>query len=144
MEEHIEVEGRILTPGTDKLPNLVDLLPQISGTVIVTIPSAISQFVVGKSIQMATTFLNTPVIGIIENMSGPFCRHCGEKIDLFPEGMVEEQAKNHGIPFLGSIPFDPHLAACADKGKSFMNDFSDTEAGKSLYNLSAKILEYFN
>jgi len=133
-----------LPPGTDKLPNLVDLLPNISGTIIVTIPTAISQFVVGKSIHMATNFLKTPVIGLIENMSGQFCKHCGKKNDFFPSGKVEQQAKNHNVPFLGAIPFDSGIALSADEGQPYMRSFADAHAAKSIHQIAEKINQFVN
>jgi ATP-binding protein involved in chromosome partitioning len=131
-----------LPPGTDKLPNLIDLLPQISGTMIVTIPTGISQFVVGKSIHMAASVLNTPVIGLIENMCGQSCPHCGKANDLFQVGLGREQAEKHNIPFLGSIPFDSQLALCADKGKAFMESFPGSSAAISLSDIAAGLQQF--
>ena len=131
-----------LPPGTDKLSNIVDLIPQISGTIIVTIPTGISQFVVGKSIEMATSFLNTPVIGLIENMAVQFCRYCGKKDEFFPEGKVEEQAKQHNVPYLGSIPFDSQIAFCADRGDSFLSSYPEAEASKTINMLAYKVVQY--
>ena len=62
-----------LPPGTDRLPNLVDLLPNLGGTVVVTIPSGVSQLVVKKSLTMAKKLLNAPVIGVVENMAAYVC-----------------------------------------------------------------------
>ena len=75
-----------LPPGTDRLPNLVDLLPNLGGTVVVTIPSGVSQLVVKKSLTMAKKLLNAPVIGIVENMAAYVCADCGKTEDLFPSG----------------------------------------------------------
>ena len=67
-----------LPPGTDRLPNLIDLLPTLGGTVVVTIPSSVSQLVVKKSLTMAKKLLNTPVVGIVENMAAYVCADCGK------------------------------------------------------------------
>lgn len=121
-----------LPPGTDKLPNMIDLLPNLSGTIIVTIPSGISRFVVGKSIKMATEILKTPVIGLIENMSTYICTHCGKEEELFPSGEVEQMTSEFDIPFLGKIPFDPRIAIAADEGKAFMAEFGESPAGRGM------------
>ncbi|MFQ5630211.1 MAG: Mrp/NBP35 family ATP-binding protein [bacterium] len=131
-----------LPPGTDKLPHLVDLLPQISGTVIVTIPSGVSQFVVGKSIQMAREVLKTPVIGLVENMSAFVCTHCGKEETLFPSGHVEKLAKRFEVPFLGKIPFDPRMALAADEGKAFMQQFGESVAGKVVLKIANDIRKF--
>lgn len=133
-----------LPPGTDKLPNLVDVLPWISGAIIVTIPTGISQFVVGKSIQMTTEFLNIPVIGLIENMSGRFCPNCGEPDPLFPKGNVAQQAKNHNVPFLGSIPFDVQIANAADEGISYMAGFAKMNGAQAIREITEKVIRFLN
>jgi ATP-binding protein involved in chromosome partitioning len=129
-----------LPPGTDKLPNLVDLLPRISGTIIVTIPSDVSQFVVGKSIRM-TKELGTPVIGLVENMSAYACTECGHEEALFPGESVEQLAREEGVPYLGSIPFDPRLTSAADRGILFMTQHGDTAMGAAVRRVADRIRE---
>jgi len=131
-----------LPPGADRLPNLVDLLPQLSGTIIVTIPSGVSQFVVGKSIHAATDGHRTPLIGLVENMSTFICPHCGEEEPLFPTGEVERLAAEHSVPFLGRLPFDPRLAACADAGVSFMEAHSATPAAEAFRRLASAVVAF--
>lgn len=131
-----------LPPGTDKLPNMMDLLPKISGTVIVTIPAGLSQFVVEKSIKMAREVLQTPVTGLVENMSTFICPHCGKAEDLFPGGGVEKLAMQHGIPFLGKIPFDHRLARSADVGQLYLTQRGDLPAESAIREIAAKIIQY--
>ncbi len=131
-----------LPPGTDKLPNIVGLLPRISGTVVVTIPSHVSQFVVAKSIRVAKELLKTPVVGLVENMSSYVCRHCGEEETLFPGGNVEGMAAEENVPYLGKIPFDPRIAAAADEEVSFMVQHGDTPAGKAIHGIADGIKKF--
>ena len=133
-----------LPPGTDRLPNLVDLLPNLGGTAIVTIPSGVSQLVVKKSLTMAKECLNTPVIGIVENMAGYICADCGKTEDLFPSGHTEEMARQFDLSLLGKIPFDPRIAICADEGVTFVADYGDTPAGRALMEIAEKIQAFFN
>ncbi|MFQ5568841.1 MAG: Mrp/NBP35 family ATP-binding protein [Rhodothermales bacterium] len=133
-----------LPPGTDKLPNLVDLLPDLSGTIIVTIPSGVSQLVVSKSINMARQVLKTPVIGLVENMSAYICAHCGREEALFPVGRVEALASRHEIPFLGRIPFDPRIAAVADEGILFMQHYDETPAARAVRQLADRTRTFFS
>jgi len=130
-----------LPPGTDKLPNLVGLLPRMSGTVIVTIPSGVSQFVVGKSMRMADT-LETPVIGIVENMAAYVCEHCGEEKSLFPGGQVEALAEKEGVPYLGTVPFDPRISAATGEDSLFMSEHSDTPAGRAIQRIANDISKF--
>ena len=133
-----------LPPGTDKLPNMVDLLPEISGTIIVTIPSELSQFVVGKSIMVAKDLLQTPVIGLVENMSMHICSQCGHEENLFPGGIVEEMAQQHGVPYLGRIPFDPRMAVCADEGSLYLGEYGDLPAANAVGQIAQELGEFLN
>lgn len=130
-----------LPPGTDKLPNLVDVLPRLSGAVIVTIPSAVSQMVVSKSITMAKDLLKAPVIGLVENMSAYICAHCGEEEELFPSGEVENIAARHAVPFLGKIPFDPRIARAGDEGRFFLAKHLETPAGQAIWEIAERVGE---
>jgi MinD superfamily P-loop ATPase len=60
------------------------------------------------------------VIGILENMSGLICPHCGEKIDLFSTGGGERTAREMGVPFLGKIPIRPEIVASTDQGQPYV------------------------
>ena len=131
-----------LPPGTDKLPNMVDLLPGISGTIIVTIPSQLSQFVVGKSISMAKDLLGTPVIGLVENMSAYVCRQCGHEEKLFPGNLVDELASQYDVPYLGRIPFDPRLAACANEGSLFLEKYANLPATTAIEQVAQKVVDF--
>ena len=133
-----------LPPGTDKLPNLVDLLPQLAGTIIVTIPSGVSQFVVAKSITMAKDILKTPVIGLVENMTAYVCAHCGEEEVLFPVGSVEALAEAHEVPLLGRIPFDPRLALAADEGALFVQHYPETPAALAIQHLAERVQAFLD
>jgi len=64
--------------------------------------------------------LHTPVLGVVENMSGFVCPHCGERTDLFGAGGGEQMAGEMGVPFLGRIPIDPAVVASGDEGRPFV------------------------
>jgi hypothetical protein len=64
-------------------------------------------------------------LGIVENMSGFNCPHCGEPIDLFMHGGGEKTAREQGLTFLGSIPFDIGVVVSGDQGVPIM--FQDKE-----------------
>lgn len=131
-----------LPPGTDKLPNIVGLLPRLSGTVIVTIPTGVSQFVVGKSIRLAREMLETPVIGLVENMSAHQCPHCGEEETVFPGVDVERMCEREGIPYLGKIPVDSRVAAAADEEVLFMTRHGGTPAGRAIAAIADRIRSF--
>lgn len=131
-----------LPPGTDRLPTLVDLLPNLSGTIVVTIPSAVSKLVVSKSIQMVREQLQTPVIGLVENMTTYVCPHCGEEESLFPSQSA--QAADLGVQSLGGIPFDPRVAAAADEGLLFMEHYDELPAGLALHRIAVEVQQFLD
>lgn len=132
-----------LPPGADRLPNLVDLLPTLGGTVVITIPSGISQLVVKKSLTMAKELLGTPVVGLVENMAAYVCADCGKTEDLFPAGKTEEMARQFEVPLLGRIPFDPRISMAADNGSAFVEEYTDTPASHSITEITEKIETFF-
>lgn len=61
-----------------------------------------------------------PVIGIVENMSGFVCPHCGKEVNIFKYGGGERAASELGVPFLGRVPLDPQMVEAADSGTPFV------------------------
>ena len=131
-----------LPPGTGDEPlSVMKLLPEMDGVVIVTIPSEVSQTVVGKSITFSRQ-LNVPVIGIIENMSGFVCPDCGKVTDIFKSGGGEKVAKEYSVPFLGKIPLDPRVCEASDLGHPFIMRYPDSPAAKAFMEIVEKIKMY--
>jgi ATP-binding protein involved in chromosome partitioning len=114
-----------LPPGTDRLATVLGLLPALSGTIVVTIPSDVSSLVVRKSITVAQQAA-APVLGVIENMAG-----------LFPGAGGERLAVESGVPFLGRVPFDPALAAAADRGEPYVTGSPEASAARALTAIAA-------
>ena len=130
-----------LPPGTDRLPNVAELIPNLGGVVVVTIPSEVSQLVVKKSVTMAKDILNVPIIGIVENMAFYVCPHCGEEGPLFSTEKPLDSAFQQ--PTLGSIPFDPKLARASDNGTPYLDEYPNAPASKALIDVAEKIQNFF-
>jgi ATP-binding protein involved in chromosome partitioning len=130
-----------LPPGTDRLPNVAELIPNLGGVVVVTIPSEVSQLVVKKSVTMAKDILNVPIIGIVENMAFYVCQHCGEEEPLFSAGESLDNVFQQAS--LGSIPFDPRLARASDNGTLYLDEYPDAPASKILMQMAEKIQAFF-
>ena len=131
-----------LPPGTGDEPlSVLKLLPELDGVVIVTIPSEVSQTVVGKSITFSRQ-LKVPVIGIIENMSGFVCPDCGKETHIFKKGGGEKVSKEYSVPFLGSIPLDPRVCEASDLGHPFIMEHPDSAAAKAFMTIVEKIKDY--
>lgn len=131
-----------LPPGTGDEPlSVAQLLPEMDGVIIVTIPSEVSQIVVKKAVTFARR-LGMPIIGVVENMSGFVCPNCGAKIDIFQSGGGMRIAEELKIPFLGSIPIDQKICEDADKGMPFIVGHSDSPASKAFMEIVQKIEQF--
>ena len=130
-----------LPPGTgDESLSVLQLLPEMDGVIIVTIPSEVSQEVVKKAVTFARK-MNVPIFGVVENMSGMVCPHCGETIEVFSKGGGERVAEEMGVEFLGSIPLDPRISADSDEGTPFILRLPDSPASKAFMRIVEKIEE---
>ena len=128
-----------LPPGTGDEPlSVMQLLPEMDGSIIVTIPSEVSQIVVKKAV-MFSRELKVPVIGVIENMSSFICPNCGAEIDIFRSGGGEKIAKDLSVPFLGKIPIDPKICEASDEGIPFVVKYPDSRSAKSFMEIVEKV-----
>jgi len=131
-----------LPPGTGDEPlSVAQLLPEMDGVIIVTIPSEVSQIVVKKAVMFAKK-LGLQIIGVIENMSGFICPNCGTKIDIFQSGGGRQIAEEMGIPFLGSIPIDQKICEDSDKGVPFIAEHKDSQASRAFMEIVQKIEQF--
>ena len=118
-----------LPPGTDRLATIVGLLPALTGTVIVTIPSDVAHLVVRRSITVALA-APAPVLGIVENMAG-----------MFAGVGAEALARESGVPLLGRVPFDAALASAADRGEPYVAAVPTAPAARALTTIAATLLD---
>jgi ATP-binding protein involved in chromosome partitioning len=108
-----------LPPGTgDAQLSLAQSIP-LTGSVIVTTPQDVSIADVSRGIQMFRQ-LKVPVLGVVENMSGFVCSHCGETTDIFGRGGGRELAQRYRVPYLGEIPLDPRIRIGGGEGQPIM------------------------
>jgi ATP-binding protein involved in chromosome partitioning len=112
-------------PGTGDEPLTVAQTIKDAKAIIVTTPQEIALADVRKSISFCKT-VNMEIFGIIENMSGFPCPHCGEEIALFGSGGGERTAQQFGLPFLGRIPIDPNVVLCGDTGTCYRDAHADS------------------
>ncbi|MEI8330178.1 MAG: Mrp/NBP35 family ATP-binding protein [Methanomicrobiales archaeon] len=109
-----------LPPGTgDEALTVAQLAPNVRGAVIVTTPQDVATMDAQKSVKFIEK-LGLPVIGVVENMSGMLCPHCGEEIELFGKGGGKKIAEELKVPFLGAIPIDIEVRKAGDEGRPFI------------------------
>ena len=119
-----------MPPGTGDVPLTVFQQLNVDGIVIVTSPQDLVSLIVKKAYNMAN-MMNSPVLGIVENMSYVCCPDCGAEFRIFGEGKTETVADELGVELLAQIPIDVRLAEAADNGKfeyfsaEYMNGAAD-------------------
>jgi len=128
-------------PGTGDEPLSIAQLIPATAAIIVTTPQELSLLDSRKAINFAKK-LNLRILGVIENMSGLICPHCGGRIDLFKQGGGEKMAKEMGVPFLGKVPIDPGIVETGDKGTPFVLAQPESEAARAFEKIVEKINEH--
>lgn len=131
-----------LPPGTSDEPlSVVQLIPDLTGAIIVTTPQEVSLLDSRKAVNMIK-HMSLPVLGIVENMSGLCCPHCGETINIFSTGGGKKTAEEMDVPFLGAIPIDPEVSALGDSGATFVE--KETAAAACFREIVDKLLVIIN
>ncbi|HEY9159712.1 MAG TPA: P-loop NTPase [Desulfomonilia bacterium] len=130
-----------LPPGTGDEPlSLIQLIGDAAGAVVVTTPQDVSTADVRRSISFCRQ-LKLPVLGVIENMSGFVCPHCGKTTDIFKSGGGKRMAEQMGVPFLGKIPIDAGIGESGDDGMPYVYQFSGTAAAREFKKAIEPILK---
>ncbi len=125
-------------PGTgDEHMTVLKTIPEAL-CVVVTTPQEISLADVRKALNFLQ-YAQANVLGIVENMSGLVCPHCGGEISLFKKGGGEDLAVRYGIPFLGAVPLDPATVVAADMGRPVVLLDEDSHAKKGFLALANSI-----
>jgi ATP-binding protein involved in chromosome partitioning len=100
-----------LPPGAERTVQYAEYLGQRAAFLLVTIPSEVARGVVARSAAALSTGRHR-VLGYVENMRGYYCRDCDAIRPLF----TSSEPARMDVPCLGSVPFDPELAQCCDRG----------------------------
>jgi ATP-binding protein involved in chromosome partitioning len=128
-------------PGTGDEPlSVCQLIPDLSGAIVVTTPQDVAVMDARKSVLFAKE-LKVSVVGIIENMSGFVCPHCGMETDIFKKGGGEKAANELGVTFLGKVPLQPEFVKYADEGTPFVSFENKTKSGDAFIKIVDKIKE---
>jgi Mrp family chromosome partitioning ATPase len=130
-----------LPPGTgEETLNVMKAIRGLSGGIIVTIPSEVSQVVVGRGITLCKR-ANTRVLGLIENMGTLVCPKCDNNIDVFMSGGGRRIADKMDVKFLGTVPLDSKVSEACDEGVPYLIKFPDTHAAKIYKGIANDIIE---
>lgn len=104
-----------LPPGAQRLTDVMEMVDEVAGCLVVTIPSAASKSAVERAVKWALG-RGAPLLGMVENMSTYACAECGSRGALFAGAAGKELADAFDVPLLATVPFDPQAARLADQG----------------------------
>lgn len=128
-------------PGTGDEPlTVAQLIPDADGVVVVTQPQDVSLLDSRKCVNFVK-MLKLPVLGIVENMSGFVCPHCGEHLDMFSIGGGQKAAAQMNVPFLGAIPMTLKMVGAGDTGRPIVESVPDDPAAKALGGIADRIVQ---
>jgi ATP-binding protein involved in chromosome partitioning len=122
-------------PGTGDEPMTVAQMIKDAKALVVTTPQRVALADVRKSINFCK-HVKLEILGLVENMSGFVCPHCGKTSELFKTGGGEELARSAGLPFLGRIPLDPRIMLAGDEGSPYL---TGQEEGPAIAALKAMV-----
>jgi ATP-binding protein involved in chromosome partitioning len=111
--------------------NILKYLPHVTGALVVTVPSGVSQNVARKCIYIARK-AGVPVIGVVENMSDTNCPFCQAPVSIISKGAGEKMSGEEGVPFLTKIPFSMMVSMSLDDGEPFTVKYPESEEARAL------------
>ena len=130
-----------LPPGTgDESLSIMQLLPELDGAIVVTTPQEVALLDSRKAANFVRQ-LNIPILGLIENMSGFHCPHCGKITNLFGKGGGKAAAKELDLYFLGELPIDHRVMTLSDEGKPFIVSSKDTPVANAFQHIVERLLK---
>jgi len=129
-----------LPPGTQRLVDLHEMVPTLSGTIAVTIPSGASRDAVSRSLELCRR-RGIPILGLIENFAGTRCAACGEIGPLHAGDAGSDLGDRFGTPVLARLPHDPQLGLAAEEGTLSPWLAAETETAREVIDLAHLLAE---
>ncbi len=127
-------------PGTgDEHMTLLKAIPNAL-CLMVTTPQEISLADVRKAINFLRV-TQSKILGVVENMSGLTCPHCGNDIPLFKKGGGKLMAEHYKVPFLGAVPLDPVTVVAADRGVPVVDLDEPSQAKDAFLNVAQEVVK---
>ncbi len=129
-----------LPPGTGDAQLTLAQSTPLAGAIIVMTPQDLAMNIASKALAMFRQ-LKVPILGILENMSGFVCPHCGARAPIFKQGGGRRASQTLGVPFLGEIPLDPMVCQTSDRGEPVLTSHPDSAVAEAFRRAAAGLLE---
>ena len=125
-----------MPPGTGDIQLTMIQKYKPTGAVIVSTPQDLALIDATRAVALFEQ-ANVPMVGLVENMAGYVCPHCGELSDPFGKGGAQAAAVHMGLPFLGRIPLDMGIRKASDAGMPPAGESG--EAAEPFMEIAAKV-----
>lgn len=130
-----------LPPGTGDVQLTMIQKHKPAGAVIVSTPQDLALMDAARAVSLFEQ-ADVPIIGLVENMAGYACPHCGEVSDPFGSGGAEAAAGTMGLDFLGRVPLSIGIRLASDGG---VPPAAGTDpAGEPFHTIAAKVADWLN
>jgi ATP-binding protein involved in chromosome partitioning len=129
-----------LPPGTGDIQLTLVQRLALTGAIIVTTPQDLALIDVKKGADMFKK-VNTPVLGVVENMSHYLCPHCNKESEIFPGSGGASESKRLEVPLLAQIYMTPEIALSTDLGEPYVFKYTDSPITKIFTSMAEKITE---
>ncbi|MEO0344576.1 MAG: Mrp/NBP35 family ATP-binding protein [Pseudomonadota bacterium] len=127
-----------LPPGTGDVQLSLSQRTEVDGAIVVSTPQDVALLDARKALNMFDK-TQTPVIGLIENMSSYICPNCGHEAHIFGHGGVAAEAKTLSLPYLGALPLDISVRLAGDAGRPVA--LGEGKAAKAFHTLADIVMD---
>lgn len=127
-----------LPPGTGDVQLSLCQKSEVAGAIVVSTPQDVALLDARKALDAFAT-LNTPVLGLIENMAVFTCPHCGKDSHIFGHGGVVKEAEKMGLPLLAQLPIDLDTRLGGDGGQPIA--LGDSAMAQSYAQLADRLIK---
>ncbi len=127
-----------LPPGTSEPQATLCREMQLDGAILVTTPQDIARIDTSKALAMFQA-VNVPVLGLVQNMDGFLCPHCGEHVDIFPRSQ-ETRILLDDLRLLGRIPLDPAAVVSGDKGHPVVASMPESPVAQAFFGVAEEVM----
>ncbi len=127
-----------LPPGTGDAQLTLAQSAFLSGAVVVTTPQDVALEDVYRAVRMFGE-VRVPIVGIVENMSGFVCPHCGAATAIFRSGGGQSASERVGAPLLGRVPLDPEICEGGDAGLPIVVAHPDSPQAAAFRSIAGEV-----
>ena len=127
-----------LPPGTGDIQLTLVQRLALTGAIIITTPQKLALLDVQKGADMFKK-VNTPVLGVVENMSHYLCPHCNKESEIFLGSGGTSESERLDVPLLAQIYISPEIALSTDSGEPYVLKYTDSPITKIFTSMAEKI-----